>query len=349
MEEPSDKFETQFAALRRRVNASGLYLHEIEEFGIAREAWARVSVRLEVVVDLGSITTPESRNIVHKVCLRDGTIGVLKVAGNAREPGEGEVLEAWRALGLPCVRPMAWGYERVEVDREWRVASWLLTEFMPLPTMRVGDEIDALARKSSVCALVAFIRQFHFSAARATSVRTWWDRTNVHLRWVMPLIRDAGLIEPDDWERKLKAASRRGSALVHGDPAGSNVLVTPTNSFVLLDPPGALVGPREADAGQIASHMACAGSRDAEEKGADTLILVDEAARADRSLNPATIGLFAGINLMIWSGYFLVSHYNVNVLSTAQDPDSERSARLRSAHVYLAVARQLVSEFEVDQ
>ncbi len=118
---PAD-LEQQHAALRERVIQSGLYQNEIAEFTVARSEYPFIAARAGVVADLGSLTTDESRNIVRKVRLADGRLAVLKVMGHRREQGEGEVLAAWTAKGLPCVRPLEWGYGQT---------SWVLTESAP--------------------------------------------------------------------------------------------------------------------------------------------------------------------------------------------------------------------------
>jgi hypothetical protein len=122
---PAD-LEQQHAALCERVTQSGLYRNEIAEFGVARAQYPRIAEQAGVVADLGSLTTYESRNIVRKVRLADGRLAVLKVMGQRREPGEGEVLAVWTTKGLPCVRPLKWGDGR---------ATWLLTGYLPLPSM----------------------------------------------------------------------------------------------------------------------------------------------------------------------------------------------------------------------
>ena len=344
---PGD-LEEQSQALRERVLASGLYLHEIEEFSVARATYARVAQRVGVLADLGSLATPESRNIVRKVHLTDGSSAVLKVIGNVREPGEGEVLDAWRKVGLPCVGALDWGYERVRLHGQTRHTSWLLTEFLPLPPMHLGDGLDAAGRVATVQRLVRFMRRFHFSKATVTSARSWAERVNLHLRWTLPLIRRHDLAEPEGWTTKLAAACRRGNALVHGDPAGKNVLVTKEGSYVLLDPPGALLAPREADIAQIASYVGCAGARGAAEKAADVAVLIQQALEADQTLNPAMAALFAGINLFTWSGYFLANHCGPYTQQSCGDDLENPAIAESNAKAYLAVARELVAEFEID-
>jgi hypothetical protein len=87
----------QAAALSKRVRGSGLYTHEVHEFEVARLVHRRVAPALGLT-DLGTLTTPESRNIVRKVRRPDGSTAVLKVIGNLREPGEAEALRAWSAI-----------------------------------------------------------------------------------------------------------------------------------------------------------------------------------------------------------------------------------------------------------
>jgi hypothetical protein len=320
--------ERQYAALRERVTRSGLYRNEIGEFGVAMAGYPLIAMQVGAVADLGSLTTEESRNIVRKVRLADGRLAVLKVMGNRREPGEGEVLAAWTAKGLPCVRPLEWGCGRT---------IWLLTEYLPLPTLTVA--LDPAGRAAEVRGLVQFMRAFHLSGAAVRETRTRRERLDAHLRWTLPLTREHRLTEPDNWEAKLAAAG--GSTLLHGDPAGSNVLVTGDGSFVLLDPPGAIQGPREADAGQIASHIGCARAGEPAAKAAEVTTLVDEAAAADESLDARLVALFAGLNLLVWAGYFLAGHSHKATDDTVgQDP-------VAAAEAYLLAARTLVGRFRL--
>lgn len=327
---PAD-LEQQQAALRDRVTQSGLYENEIAEFGVALAEYPRIAARAGVVWDLGTLTTYESRNIVRKVCLADDRLAVLKVMGHRREQGEGEVLAAWTAKGLPCVRPLKWGYER---------ASWLLTSYLPLPTMRIAP--DPEGRTTDVRRLVEFMRTFHLSGATVPQARTWRDRLDAHLRWTLPLTREYGLAEPLHWEAKLATAggaAASGETLLHGDPAGSNVLVADDGSFVLLDPPGAVRGRREADAGQIASHVGCGHTGAPADKATEVIALVDEAVAADPTLDPRLVALFAGLNLIVWSGYFLARHgHPATGRVNGQEPVS-------AAEAYLAVSRILVGRF----
>jgi hypothetical protein len=322
---PAD-LEQQYAALRERVTNSGLYQNEIAEFGVTLAEYPLIAARVGVVADLGSLTTIESRNIVRKVRLADGRLAVLKVMGCCREPGEGEVLAAWTAKGLPCVRPLAWGYGRT---------GWVLTGYLPLPTMPAAA--DPAGRAADVQGLVRFMRTFHLSGAAVPGAQTCRDRFDAHLRWTLPLTRGHRLTEPADWESKLAAAG--GDTLLHGDPAGSNVLVRGDASFVLLDPPGAIRGPREADAGQIASHVGCTRAGNPPDKAAEVIALVDEAAAADESLDPRLVALFAGLNLLVWSGYFLAGHGHPSTDDAAsQEP-------VAAAEAYLAASRALMGRF----
>ena len=314
MAAPAD-LEQQHAALRERVIQSGLYQNEIAEFTVARSGYPFIAARAGVVADLGSLTTGESRNIVRKVRLADGQLAVLKVVGHR-----------WAAKGLPCVRPLQWGYGQ---------ASWVLTGYLPLPSMPTAP--DPAGRAADVRYLVGFIRAFHLSEAAVPTTRTWRDQLDLHLRWTLPLTRGRGLTEPPDWEAKLAAAG--GDTLLHGDPAGSNVLVTDQGSLVLIDPPGAIRGPREADAGQIASHVGCGHDGDPADKAAEVIALVEEAAAADRSLDPRLVALFAGLNLLVWSGYFLARHgHAATGGAVGREP-------VLAAEAYMAAARSLVRRF----
>jgi hypothetical protein len=324
---PAD-LDVQQAALRERVTQSGLYLNEIADFSLARAEYPAIAASAGVIADLGTMTTPESRNIVRKVRLAGGRLAVLKVMGHDREPGEGEVLAGWTARGLPCVRPLGWGYGR---------STWLLTSYLPLPSM--PPSAGRAGRARDVRRLVEFIRAFHDAAVRVPAARTWQQRLDLHLQWTLPLTRQFRLSEPAGWEDKLAAAC--GDTILHGDPAGSNVLVAEDGSLVLLDPPGAIRGPREADAGQAASNIGCGRPGDPEEKAAEVVGLVDEAAAGDQALDPRLIALFAGLNLLVWSGYFLARHSNP---ATGRPAGSDS---VRAAEAYLAASRKLVGRYRV--
>ncbi len=78
----------------------------------------------------------------------------------------------------------------------------------------------------------------------------------VHLDWTLPLVRGRSLPEPEGWENALECHSGTGDrVLLHGDPSPANVLNCGGGHFVLLDPPGAVIGPREADVGHLCAHL----------------------------------------------------------------------------------------------
>ena len=139
---------TQRRALRARVEESGLYLNEIEEFEVAVDAYAQVLGRLNIDDDLGSLATSESRNLIRKVQLKDDGLGVLKVIGNTREPGEGELLATWHHAGLPSVRPMTWGYVQVRDGKSSRTAMYLLTESTRSPPAAKTQDAGPATRPS---------------------------------------------------------------------------------------------------------------------------------------------------------------------------------------------------------
>ena len=173
--------------------------------------------------------------------------------------------------------------------------------------------------------------------------RTWVDRVGAHLRWTLPLIRREQLAEPPGWQDKLEAACARDRRLLHGDASGANALVLDDGSLVLLDPPGAISGPREADVGHIVSYVACVGSRTAEEKVTEIDPLLRAACEAAPSLDPAAIGLFAGVNLLTWAGYFLAGHLNRNRAL----PVPTETARGRSARPWLTLPAPPASSLKV--
>ena len=302
----------QAAELARRVRGSGLHTYEVHEFEIARKVHRRVARKFGLA-DLGTLTTPESRNIVRKVRQPDGSTAVLKVVGNLREPGEAEVLRLWSARGLPCVRPLRSGEVPLKSGTGPPAASYLLTEYVGRPALVVRDSVPLAERAGIARRLTECVSCFHRAHVDVPDrARSWVDKVGVHLRWTLPLIRREGLGEPAGWQDKLKATSARENGLLHGDVAGCNALVRGDGSLMLLDPPGAIRGPREADIGQIVSYLACASSRAAEEKVADIEPLIHAACAAEPSLDPAAVGLFAGVNLLTWAGYFLVGHVNRN-------------------------------------
>ena len=318
-------FEAELAAqqaeLERRVAQSGLYTHEPLELQVAVAAYRALWDRLGLREDLGTLTTPESRNVVRRVCLADGREAVAKLIGNVREPGEGEVLAAWHALGLPCVEPLDWGYQRVRVDGVTQVATYLLTEFVDAPAFPRSFEDRPLAeRLQAACRLAALMRPFHAADVRVSRARSWEDRLRLHLRWTLPLLRAQGIEEPRGWADTLAALSAQGRCILHGDPAGANVLVT-ASGLVLLDPPGALRGLREADVAQICSQVG--GERDIED-------VIAAVCDDDPRLDPSAVAAFAGLNFLTWAGYFLAEHPN---------PDVPAAGAARS---YVAVARRLL-------
>lgn len=324
--------DAQRDALERRVRASDLYTHEPEEFAVAHTAYRRIYRRLEVAEDLGSMTTPESRNLVRKVRLNGGALGVLKIVGNTREPGEGEVLDAWRRHGLPCAQPLQWGYERVSASRP-KTATYLLTTFIAHRPLQ--QAVTPIARAAHVAKLVEFVRPFHMSGAMVSHARPWDARLGLHLRWTLPLVRRHRLGEPHDWAAKLHALSRAGHVIVHGDPAGSNVLEGPGGELTLLDPPGALIAMREADVGQICSQVGQVEHVDE---------MIDVACQTDPTLNPDAVACFAGLNLLCWSGYFLAGHTHPD-MTDAVDADSEAAgAAVASAERYLNLAACLIDQ-----
>ena len=159
-----EDIEAQRIALCRRVKESGLYLNEVEEFDVAVKAYGEIAHRLGVVEDVGNLTTPESRNLVRHVRLKDGGLAVLKIIGNTREPGEGELLAAWHCAGLPTVEPISWGYVRVIVSGMGRTATYLLTRFVE--SRRLPEPHTAAQRKELVAQLVSLVRPFHVLKSR---------------------------------------------------------------------------------------------------------------------------------------------------------------------------------------
>lgn len=325
----------QFHALRTRVQKSLLYTHEVDEFRIAHQAYRQLVDRLGVVEDLGSLTTVESRNLVRKVHLGGDQVAVLKLIGNTREPGEGEVLAAWRARGLPCAEPLAWGYERVAAGARTRTAAFLLTRFIEHDAVDEGDA--PLQKERRVDTLVRFMRQFHRAGASVSGSRRWDYRLGLHLRWTLPHIRRHGLPEPAHWLEKLRRVSKDGQTLIHGDPAGGNVLVAGSD-LVLLDPPGALQAMREADVGQICSQVGGVGH---------VVAMVDVACDADRTLMPDAVACFAGLNFLTWAGYFLAGHHHPDAVGGGGDPEAE--AAVEPAKRYLDVADRLLDQFVLDE
>ena len=332
----------QAAALSERVRASGLYTHEVAEFDIARDVHRWVAPALGLT-DLGTLTSPESRNIVRKVRRTDGTTAVLKVIGNLREPGEAQALAAWSARGLPCVRPLSWADVSVVPGAGPPAASYLLTEYIDRPVLAVPDTASVTQRARITRRLTECVSAFHQAPVVVPDcARTWADRVGAHLRWTLPLIRRAGLAEPPGWQVKLAAASARDSRLLHGDASGANALVLGDGSLILLDPPGAIRGPREADVGHIVSYVACVGARTAEEKIAGLDPLLGAACQAAPSLDPAAVALFAGVNLLTWAGYFLAGHVNRYAGSSGADAATARP--LGEASAYLAGAARLLAD-----
>ncbi len=323
-----DDIAQQRRQLCARVEASGLYLHEVKEFDIAVAAHRELVGRLGVIEDLGSLTTAESRNLVRRVRLGDDGDAVLKVIGNTREPGEGELLNAWFRTGLSCVEPLHWGHVRVAHGSMAGTATYLVTRYSagrPLVEFAAVEEPIVLVRR-----LVALVGTFHRADVSVSRARSWRDRMNYHLREVVPVMRQQRVREPRDWAGKLDQLGRTGRTVVHGDPGPSNVLVTETG-LVLLDPPGALVATPEADFAQICCHV---GRTDAP-------ALLDQVSDDDEHLDPSALGAYAGLNLLVWAGYLLAAHYNPNVETEAPT----RAERAADAEHHLEVSHQLLEGY----
>ncbi len=325
------EIDAQRIALHRRVKWSGLYLNEIEEFEVAVHAYAQIAERLGIVEDLASLATTESRNLVRKVRLKDGSLAVLKVIGNTREPGEGELLVAWHRAGLPVVKPISWGYTRLSIATARHTATYILTSF--IESRRLPEARTTLERKERARQLVALVRPFHVHHIRVSRARSWNDRMRQHLRWTLPLVQHHTLTEPDQWSDKLDRLSQDGRIVIHGDPASSNVLDS-CNGLLLIDPPGALIALPEADIAQICCQV---GGVEA------TAELIELASNEDPTLDPAAIAGFAGLNFLVWSGYLLTEHANPDARRTAMSADSMQLDIER----YLELARQLLSEYRL--
>ena len=332
----SPETEAQLAHQRRmlsaRVRASGLYTHEPAEFEIAIRAYRRLIDRLAIESDEKSLATPESRNVVRLVTMADGTAAALKVMGHGREPGEGEVLHGWRQHGLPCANPLKWGYERLPGQGTRRIASFILTTYIegePL-THKESDSLEEKDRQLEE--LIEFIQPFHSADVSVPAGRSWSDRMWLHLKWTVPKITAAGFPEPEGWREKLQILSNRGRIVIHGDPAGANVLRTPSG-LILLDPPGALIASREADIAQICAQV-----------GGATLAprMIAKACDLDPTLHPEALACLAGINILVWAGYLLVNHDNPDI---AKDRISAHDRYMAEGARYLALAAQLIECF----
>jgi hypothetical protein len=321
--------EAQRIALCNRVNDSGLYLNEIEEFDVAVKAYGEISHRLGIVEDIRNLTTPESRNLVRHVCLKDSSLAVLKIVGNTREAGEGELLSAWYQAGLPTVEPISWGHIRVVVSGTGRTATYVLTKFVE--SRPLSQPRTLVQRKERVTQLVSLVRPFHDAQIQVSRARRWSDRIHQHLRWTLPLVRQHGLREPDQWTEKLDRLSEDGRFVVHGDPASSNVLDT-ADGLLLFDPPGALIALPEADIAQICSQV---GGVEA------TAEMIELVSNHDPTLDPSAIAGFAGLNFLVWGGYFLVQHPNPD----ARHSEQTAAASRQDAERYLALSRQLIREY----
>lgn len=300
----SASVRAQREALSARVLASGMYLHEVEEFELLTRVIGHVARLARVEQDLGSLTTPESRNLVRLVRRDDGSQAVLKLIGNDREPGEGPVLSFWHERGLPCARPLVWGNLPVQQRGCRGTVTYLLTEYLPCPSLPPADGRPARDRLAALEALTRLVDPFHvpideLPADVLSAGRTWADRMLAHLRWTMPLVRARSLPEPDGWEEALGRLSwAEHPVLLHGDPSPGNVLDC-GGRLVLLDPPGAVLGPIEADVGHLCAHLG--GQHHVE-------VLLDWASRLDRRLDPDLMAFFAGVDFLLWSGYLIGSH-----------------------------------------
>lgn len=324
----------QYKALRERVAASDLYEHEPAEFLTAWRALSAVASRLRITADLGSVTTSESRNVVRKVLLDDDSIGVLKVCGHTRELGEADTLARWRAAGLPCVEVLGSGYQSVAAGGRESVATYVMTRYVgDLPLVHPGT---IGARVECVEALVRFIRPFHLTTPTPWR-RSWRDRLAPHLRWTLPPLREAGFELPARWQEKLVWLSQLGDSLVHGDPAGRNILLSDAGAMTLLDPVGSLRGLPEADVGRICFQV---GSDDAYGPA------IDAACAVDRSLHPGFVACLTGLNFLASAGYFVAGHVNPDTDLVARG--GEAGALERSAN-WVGIATTLIDGLPLEK
>jgi len=125
--------------------------------------------------------------------------------------------------------------------------------------------------------------------------------------------------------------SQEGRVLVHGDPAGRNVLQT-SSGLVLLDPPGALTALREADVAQICSQVGGVS---------DLVDMIDVACDQDSTLDPSAIAGFAGLNVLLLSGYVLAGHRHPDAEQFYNTSDPRTAARR-----CLNLAEELLAESE---
>lgn len=341
MFEPSSGVRAQLAeqerALVERVAGSRLYTHEPLDFRVALAAYPGIAGELGVAEDLGTITTPESRNLVRKVRLRDGTFAALKIVGNTREPGEGDVLLAWHSAGLPVPEPLAFGTYPVHVDGAAKAqsATYVMTSFVEGPMLSAQVATSLEDKSALTTELASYIRPFHDSRVSVDESRRWQTRIGLHTMWTVPLLRAHRLAEPDSWERILNDLSDRGDFVLHGDPAPVNILRSPAG-LVLLDPPGSLRGMREADVGQICSQIGGV---------ADVEALVDVAVQADPTLDRRAVAAFAGINFLTWAGYSLAEHPNPDVPAIGGNAEQRRAAGIANAREFLATSDRLLQPY----
>jgi hypothetical protein len=153
------------------------------------------------------------------------------------------------------------------------------------------------------------MRRFHDAPVRVSRARSWEERMRLHLRWTLPRLRERGLEEPPGWEARLAERRAQGRCILHGDPAGGNVLCG-ADGLILLDPPGALRGLREADAAQICSQIGGAEHAEA---------LIEAVCARHRWLEPGAVAALAGVNFLIWAGYALAGHDNPDAAAGSLD------------------------------
>ncbi len=94
------------------------------------------------------------------------------------------------------------------------------------------------------------------------------------------------------------------------------------HGLILFDPPGALIGPPEADIGHTCTHLG--GARYAAQ-------MVEEACAVDRRLEPDWVAFFAGVDILLWAGYVAASHASPHVFSAVHEADERSSALLETA------------------
>lgn len=317
----------QLALIATWVAETGLDANEPREFQEAWRVLESLGVRLPIVRDLGRLGAPSSRNIVRRVALTSGKIGVLKVYGRP-EPGEIEVLRLWAGEGIPCPAIVAAGQDGAGFV--------LMLEVPGKPLAQVAPTRQARARHTG--AAVATFASAHVSAAQVTALGTVGDNVFPNLLWAASTsLPTNGFSVHPRWQSVFRALTAQNPVVVHGDPAAGNLIVTPQDTLCLIDPSGC-VGPREFDAARWIARLHLPDMTDA---------LIETACHVDPSLDPSLLRGWLGLEFLLEAGVCLIPTTPRNTLLDPVLARSDAAARQAEAAPLHAAAEHFLHQFRL--